>query len=92
MVDLRGEGIEDDTDFRHEIVDEGEGNADVGVGVDEVRRAVYRITDEGRGGGEVHSGFVTFLTKESGKVELGGTSQDWTTDKGWWSMGRFTYS
>lgn len=73
-VEMVSEGVIDDTDKGDEVVYEGEGDADVGVGVDEVCSAVDGVDDEGGGGGEVgFAGDVGFFTEESGacQVEIG---------------------
>ena len=63
---MRGERIVDDANERDEIVDEGERDADVGVGVDEVGRAVDGVDDECGGGGEVEAWVVGFFAEEAG--------------------------
>lgn len=65
-VEVVGEGVVDDADEGDEVVDEGEGDADVGVGVDEVCGAVDGVDDEGGGGGELgFAGDVGFFAEES---------------------------
>lgn len=65
-VEMVGEGVVDDADEGDEVVDEGEGDADVGVGVDEVCGAVDRVDHEGGGGGELgFAGDVAFFAEES---------------------------
>ena len=53
MVDLGCEGVENDADEGPQVVHEGEGDADVGVAVDEVGRSVDGVADESGGGGEM---------------------------------------
>ena len=47
VVEMLGKGIVDDSNQRLEIVREGERDADVGVGVDEVCSAIYWVDYEG---------------------------------------------
>lgn len=52
VVEVLGEGIVDDADEGTELVGEGKGDGDVGMGVHKVHGAVYGVDDEGWGGGE----------------------------------------
>lgn len=72
VVEVAEEGVVDDADAGEAVVGEGEGDADVGVAVDEVRGAVDGVADEGGGRGEGRAGGVGFFAEESGGV--GGVS------------------
>ena len=65
MVNLRSKRIEDNADKRLEVVDESEGDANVGMAMDKVGSAVNGVAHESRCGGEVHSGMVSFFAEEA---------------------------
>lgn len=66
VVEVPEEGVVDDADAGAAGVREAEGDADVRVAVHEVRRAVDRVADEGRGRREGRAGRVGFFAEESG--------------------------
>lgn len=68
VVEVPEEGVVDDADEGAAGGREAEGDADVRVAVHEVRRAVDRVADEGRGGREGRAGRVGFFAEESGGV------------------------
>lgn len=57
--------VEDDADTRFAVTGEAEAHAEVGVAVDEVSCAIYRIDDEGRVVREFHAGFEGLLAVEA---------------------------
>ena len=69
VVDVLGEGIVNDTDEGFELVGKGEGDGDVGMGVDEVCGSVYWVNDERWGGGEATRG-GGFLAEEPGEKDV----------------------
>lgn len=66
VVDVGSEGVEDDADEGSEVVDKGQRDTDVRVGMDEVRCAVDWVADECRGCSEIHAGLVRLFAEESG--------------------------
>lgn len=68
-VELGRNRVVHDADPGYEFVDEGKGDADVGVSVDKVCGAVDGVDDEGGVGSEVGpSWHVGFFTEESSRV------------------------
>lgn len=57
MIQMLREWVVDYSNEWHQFVREGEGDGYVRESVDEVRRAVDRIADEGRGGGKKRRGW-----------------------------------
>ena len=65
-VEVLGERVVHHADSGAFVDGYAEGDADVGVEVEEVVGAVYGVDDEGWGGGEGVAGLVGFFAHESG--------------------------